>query len=103
MRSLRHIRHLLNKDAANMIARSMVFSRLDYCNAVLYGVSDHNMNRLQRVQNKFARVVGTTPYRTSVTGLRRSLHWLPIREHIPYTISVMAYKVSGLRKPAYLN
>ena len=49
--SLRCIRHLLNKDAANMIARSIVFSRLDYCNAVLYEVSDQNINRLWRVQN----------------------------------------------------
>ena len=61
IRSLRHIRHLLNKDAANMIARSIVFSRLDYCNAVLYRVSDHNINRLQRVQNNLARVVCTAP------------------------------------------
>ena len=78
IRSLRHIRHLLDKGAANMIARSIAFSRL----AVLYGVSDHNINRLQRVENKIARVVCTAPYRTSVTGLRRSLHWLSIRERM---------------------
>ena len=45
--SLRHIRHLLNKDVANMIA----FSRLDCCNAVLYGVSDYNISQFQPVQN----------------------------------------------------
>ena len=77
--------------------------RASYCNAVLYGVSDHNINRLQRVQNNLARVVCTAPYRTSVTGLRRSLHWLPIRKRITYKISVMTYKVSSLRKPAYLD
>ena len=59
IRSLRHIRHLLNKDASNMIARFIALSRLDYCNAVLYGVSDHNISRLQRVQNNLARVVCT--------------------------------------------
>ena len=61
-----------------MIARSMVFSRLDYCNVILYRVLDHNINRLQRVQNNFTRIVCTAPYRSSVTGLTRSLHWLPI-------------------------
>ena len=61
------LRHLLNKDAANIIARSIVFSKLDYCNAVLYGVSDHNISWLQRVQNNLARVVCTTPYMSSVT------------------------------------
>ena len=86
-----------------MITRSIVFSKLDYCNAVLYGVSDHNINRFQRVQNNLARVVCTAPYRTSVIRLRRSLRWLPIRERITYKISVMTYKIRSLRKPAYLD
>ena len=87
IRSLRHIHHLLNKDMANMIARSIVFSRLDYGNTFLYGVSDHNMNRIQRVQNNLAQVVCTVSYRSSVTGLRHSLHWLPMREFITQNVS----------------
>ena len=51
IRAMCHIRHLLNQDAANTIACSIVFSRLDYCNTVLYGVTAHNISRLQRVQN----------------------------------------------------
>ena len=89
IRSLHYIRHLLNKDAANTIACSIVFSRLDYCNAVLCRVSDHNINRLQfqRVQNNLARVVCATPYRASVTGFRHSLHWLAIRERVTQNLS----------------
>ena len=50
LRALRHIRPLITRDAANTIACSIVCSRLDYCNTILYGVSDYNISRLQRVQ-----------------------------------------------------
>ena len=75
---IRAIRHLLNQDAANTIACSIVCSRLDYYNTVLYGVTAHNISRLQHVQNSLARVLCDAPYRLSATNLRRSLHWLSI-------------------------
>ena len=35
----------------------MVSARLDYCNSVLYGTSQMNINKLQRVQNMLGRTV----------------------------------------------
>ena len=37
---------------------------LDYCNT-LYGVTNHNFERMQRVQKSLARVVSAAPYRSS--------------------------------------
>ena len=37
LRALQHIRHLLPFSAAQTLAYSLILSRLDYCNAVLYG------------------------------------------------------------------
>ena len=93
IRAMHHIRRLLNHDAANMIACSIVCSRLDYCNAVLYGVTTHNTSRLQAVQNSLARVVCNAPYQSSATSLRRTLHWLPIAERITYKIAMLQFKV----------
>ena len=55
--ALRHIRHLLSQDVAHTLARSIVMSKLDYCNAVLYGSPKTTIAVLQRVQNSLARVV----------------------------------------------
>jgi hypothetical protein len=44
-----HIRHLIDRDTAVTLACSIVASRLDYCNSVLYGVTDANIVKLQRV------------------------------------------------------
>jgi len=56
IRSLRHIRHLLDRNTANTLACSIVATRIDYCNSVLYGISHKNLHRLQRVQNSLAVV-----------------------------------------------
>jgi len=36
-RAIRHIRHLLMLDLAQMLACSLILSRIDYCNSVLHG------------------------------------------------------------------
>ena len=58
-RALHHIRPLFTVAAAKSIATSIVGARLDYwhCNSLLYGTSECNLDRLQRVQNQLARVV----------------------------------------------
>ena len=51
----------LTTDAAETVVHAFVASRLDYCNALLYGVSDRLMRRLQSVQNAAARPVTGVP------------------------------------------
>ena len=55
--AFRHTRRLLTTDLAQTIACSLVLSRLDYCNAVLYGAPTTTVNKLQRVDNNAARIV----------------------------------------------
>ena len=56
-RTLRHIRPVLSLDCAKDIDTSIVGTRLDYCNSLLFGTSQRNFDRLQRLQNNLARVV----------------------------------------------
>ena len=49
IRALRHIRPCLTFDAAKSVAVSIVGARLDYCNGLLYGISQRNFDCLQRV------------------------------------------------------
>ena len=51
LRALRHIRSSLTQDVANMMASSIVGSRIDYCNSLLIGISEQNLDRLQQVQS----------------------------------------------------
>jgi len=55
--ALRHVRSLLTDETAQTVACSIVASRLDYCNALLYGALAETLNKLQRAQNNLAIVV----------------------------------------------
>ena len=117
IRALRHTCNLIDRDTANTIACSIVCSRLDYCNAILYGVTEFSISRLQRVQNPLTRTVGTEPHRASCAGLRRSLHWLrctcaglrrslhwlPVKECITYKVAAMTFKARFHHKPIYVD
>ena len=98
-----YIRHLIDTDTANTLACSIVASRLDYCNALLYEVTGTNMKRLERVQHSLARVVCNAPYRSPSAPLLKSLHWLPVKQRIRYKIATMTYKVRLFQQPTYLR
>ena len=60
-------------DTAKIIANSLITSRLDYCNSLLFNVDDKYMKQLQRVQNSLARVVCKTPKFYHITPIRPSV------------------------------
>ena len=102
LRALRHIRTAVTAEDANMIACSVVGARLDYANAVLYGVSKKNINRLQRIQNALARCVVDSKHQSSNASLQR-LHWLPVDYRIKFKIAKFAFLARASATSSYLN
>ena len=70
--------HLLPLSAAAALANSLVSSKLDYCNSLCNGISQANLNKIQRIQNTLARVVTNTSKFEHITPILKNLHWLPI-------------------------
>jgi len=103
IRQLRQIRSSLDKNSAIILANSLVHSKLDYCNSLLFGLPDASIIRLQRVQNSLARTVCNATKRQSHSiDLLKSLHWLPVSERIKYKIAVLTFKVLQQGQPSYL-
>ena len=103
IRALKHIRSSLTHDAAVAIACSLVNTRLDYCNSLLYSTSQKNIARLQRVQNNLVRAVLKLRRRDSIGHHIRALHWLRINERITYKIAVLTYIALNTGQPSYLS
>ena len=61
IRDLRRLRPCLTSEGSKTIATALVSSKLDYCNCLLYNVTNRELNRLQGVQNCLARVVTRSP------------------------------------------
>ena len=47
LRNIAHIRHLLSKESTEILVHAFVFSKLDYCNALLYGFPQCVIKKLQ--------------------------------------------------------
>ena len=101
--AIRHKRHLLTTELAQMFTCSLILSRLDYCNTVLYGALMTTINKLQRVQNNAGRTVLQMPKRTHAKPLLEKLHWLPVKQCISYKTAVLTFKVRSMSTLTYLN
>ena len=102
IRDIRRIRHLLPLSAATALANSLVSSKLDCCNSLYSGISQSNLNKLQRIQNSLARVITNTSKYQHITPTLKKLHWLPIKQRIDYKLCLLTYKTLTNQQPTYL-
>ena len=100
-RQLCYIRPLITK-TVNVIACSIVGSRLDYCNSALNGIMAHNISCLQHAHKSLTRIVCCALYRSSTKQLHHSQHWLPIYERIALKVAVLIHKIRHHHQPTYL-
>ena len=89
IRSIGRIRRYLPYDGLKMLVNSLVISRLDYCNSVLYGIPKYQRDKLQRIQNIAARMISGTRSTDHVTPVLKNLHWLPVEARINFKISLI--------------
>ena len=97
------IRRYLTKDAASTLVLGLVISHLDYCNSILYGLPDCDINTFKRIQNMSAKLVLQCKKSDSATQCLKDLHWLPIRERIIFKILILTYKCMHGQAPEYLK
>jgi hypothetical protein len=82
---------------------SLVISHLDYCNAILYGISHCEIQKMQRIHNMCAKLVlNRGKYESSKQSLY-DLHWLPINARITFKICTFIFNSSIGNGPAYLT
>ena len=105
LQKIRHIRKFLTRDTCHQLVQSLVMSHLDYTNAMLSGIPKTLIKIMQCTQNQAARItIGKTKIRNdSATEIRRSLHWLPIKERIDFKIATHIYKCQNNQAPIYLQ
>ncbi|CAH3026191.1 unnamed protein product, partial [Porites evermanni] len=77
--------------------------RVDYCNSLLYGLPENQLNKLQRVQNMCARLICNESKYCHITPLLVDLHWLPVKFRIEFKILLIAFKIFKGLAPSYLS
>lgn len=103
IRKLRSVNKFLSRKSMKALVQCFVISRLDYCNSLLYGISEELLDKLQKVQNAAARLVYGLRKYDHVTHILKELHWLPIRYRVEYKIALITFKTLRGDGPKYLN
>ena len=103
MRTLRSISHSVPKPVLRTLVSALVLSRLDYGNAMLFGLPDVQLLKYQAVLNSAARLIFGAGGRCHVTPLLQQLHWLSARERITFKIACFVWRCINGLGPAYLS
>jgi len=95
VRSVRRSQHTL--------VHAFIASRVDYCNALLHGVTD-GVQPLQSVLHAATRLItGIRRYEHIIPTLRDTLHSLPISQRITFQTALMMFDCSRGRCPKYFG
>ena len=102
IRNLWRIRRFMNTETCHHAVRALITSRLDYCNAAFTLLSAKDISRLQRLQNRAARLVFAVGRRVAADSLIHDLHWLPIKQRIIFKVLLYVYKTLNNSAPTYM-
>ena len=88
-----------------MLVKSLVISRLDYCNFLHSCIPKYLLNKLKRVLNACIRFIFSIPVyrRESLLLYYEQCHILPIEYRVQYKLCLTVYKVLNNIAPVYLK
>ena len=97
------IKKYLSVEDLRTTVQSLIVSKLDNCNSLLYGVTEYEISRLQKLQNSCARLIYGKKKNESVSTLLKELHWLHVKPRIYFKILLFVFKSFKGMTPVYIN
>jgi len=103
LRQLHSIRRSLPRTALMTLVSSFIMSKVDYCNVVLAGLPQRELDRVQSVINAAARLSADARKYNHVTLLLMDLHWLRVPERVKFKLCVLMHRRLTGAAPQYLT
>lgn len=101
--ALKRVRPFISESTALQIYQALILPHFDYCSSVWDELNVTLSDKLQKLQNRAARVITRSSYDTSASFLLNRLHWdnLSTRRR-KLKVMLMFKTIKGL-SPAYLQ
>ena len=97
----------ISDEACKVAVLAFVIGHLDCCNGLLAGARERLFDKLQRIQNRAARLVArprvTRGQILHITPVLQQLHWLPVRHHVTYKLCLRVFRYLHGTAPPYLT
>ncbi len=105
IRKLSKIKSFLSYNQLCTIICSCIFSNLDYCNSLYYGINSQLLNKLQSVQNSAVCLLRKKNGHANlpINYYLQKHHWLPVRERILFKICLLVHKCLQGNAPLSLS
>ena len=103
LRNIRNIRKFLDQGSAETWVQSFVTSKIDFSDALLFGLPKYHINRLQLVLNTAARVIGLARKYDHISAVKKSLPWLHVSQCLTLTIFLLIPKAFNGLASIYLS
>ena len=100
---IRHAKQYLPLSILQTMYRSMVEPYFRFCCPVWGVYGSTALNKLQKLQNRAARIVTNSPYRMSPPPIIRQLGWQTVKELIETETVKMIYRSIHHEAPEYLT
>ena len=86
-----------------MITEGIFTSVLFYCLPVFGGCDKNEIESMQVMQNKAARLVTNLGQRASREEIYRQVGWMTVRQLVLYHSALTTYRIRHSQEPEYLN
>ena len=101
--NIRRIHSKLDWETTKYIIQSLVISKLDYCNSLLLGSAEYQLNKMHQVQNMACRIVCNLHKFDHVSSSMQDLHWLKIPYRIQFKVACIMFKRIHGQSSKYLT
>ena len=101
--ALKRVRPFISKETAIQIYNALIIPHFDYCSPVWDCLSGYLSDKLQKLQNRAARVITKSPFDTSSNHLLSTLDWERLSPRRKKQKAFMMFKTMNGLAPDYLQ
>ena len=86
--------------------QNLILTKVDYCNAILFGANKCHLSKLQKLINSSVRFIFNLKghdYRQSITPYLKKVHFLPVKYRVDFKIALHVFKYFQCMTPDYLR
>ena len=103
LNALEKLRYILPFSHRKTIVEGIFISVLSYCLPVFCGSDQADLDSLQVMQNKAARIITNSGIRTNRNTIFNELGWMTVRQLAWYHTALSTYRIRKNREPEYLS
>ena len=82
------------------IYNSLILPYFHYCNIVWENTAKYNLQKIQKMQNRAARILTGSSYDVPTTDLMRQLKWQPLEDRRDNKKALLMHKVKNGTEPS---